>query len=283
MVYITRRTPTNYTERHPDWYKGAFRDVAHQIGLVGEILFWLDCEGKASFADSLIPDWYPLTEIQKAIIGLFRGHYASKSTDVYDEWCLQACKSFEVLEGQVNDVLGQIKGQVDEAKAYINNNLINPLKAKINNEVVPAINDALDKVRTAEADIRNAQVSITDALADVVNLDRSVTSLNTQVNNARTKIDSAISDFNTKIRNVQTQLNKADYGITYLSKQLKDFTDKMNTLDARIKEATSIVDDHTIDIKDLWDSVQALQRTGAAPPTPFSFEKLVEDVRRALI
>ncbi|MBA7493431.1 hypothetical protein ES702_03989 [subsurface metagenome] len=283
MVYITKRTPSNYRTRHTDWYNGVFRDVVHQIGLVGEALFWLDCEGKASFADALIPDWYPLTEMQKAIIGLFRGHYASKYTDVYDDWALQACKSFEVLEGQINGVLGQIKEKVDEAKAYINNNLINPLKNQINNEVVPAINDALAKIRTAEATIRDAQVSINEALADVVNLDRSVTSLNTQVKDARTKIDAAISDFDTKIRDVNKAITDANWSIGYLKTQIKNFTDKMNTLDTRIKEATNIVDGHTIDIKDLWDSVQALQRNGVVPPTPFSFEKLVEDVRRALI
>ena len=283
MVYITRKTPINYRNRHSDWYNGAFRDVVHQIGLVGEALFWLDCEGKAGFADTLIPDWFPLTEVQKAIIALFKSHYNSKYTHVYDDWCLQACKTFETLEGQVNNVLGQIQGKVDEAKAYINNNLINPLKAKINSEVVPAINDALGRVRTAEATIRDAKVSITEALADVVNLDRSVTSLNGQVKDARSKIDSAISDFNTKIRNVDEQIRDATSSIGSLNDRVKDFTNKMNVLDARIRDATNIVDGHTIDIKDLWASVRALQGNGITPSTPFSFEKLVEDVRRALI
>ena len=48
MVNITRKTPTNYTRRHPDWYKGAFRDVVHQIGLIGEALFWVDCKENAA-------------------------------------------------------------------------------------------------------------------------------------------------------------------------------------------------------------------------------------------
>lgn len=230
MVYITRRTPTNYRTRHSDWYNGAFRDVVHQIGLVGEALFWLDCEGKAGFADALIPDWFPLTEVQKAIIALFKSHYNSKYTHVYDDWCLQACKTFETLEGQVNNVLGQIQGKVDEAKAYIEKNLINPVKNKINSEVVPAINDALGRVRTAEATIRDAKVSITEALADVVNLDRTVTSLNGQVKNLQSKIDSTFSDFNSK----------------------------MSKLDGQIRDATSIVDSHTIDIKDLWNRVNQL-------------------------
>jgi len=284
MVYITRRTPSNYRNRHSDWYNGVFRDVVHQIGLVGEALFWLDCEGKCNFVDSLIPDWFPLTEVQKAFISIFKSHYNSKYTQVYDEWALQACKSFEVLEGQINNVLGQIKGQVDEAKAYINNNLINPLKNKINSEVVPAINDALGRVRTAEATIRNAQVSITEALADVANLDRTVASLNTQVKDARTKINEIISDFNTKIRNVNEQIRDATSSIGSLNTQIKDFTDKMSTLDQRIRDATNIVDGHTIDIKDIWASIQALQRGEPLPPTGESaFDELVRRVKEALI
>jgi len=255
MVYITRRTPSNYRRRHDDWYYGVFRDVVHQIGLVGEALFWLDCEGKCNLVDSLIPDWFPLTEVQKALISLFKSHYNNKYTQVYDDWALQACKSFEVLEGQISNVLGQIKGKVEEAKAYIEANLINPLKDKINSEVVPAINDALNRVRTAEATIRDAKVSINEALADVVNLDRTVTSLNGQVKNIQSKINATVSDFN----------------------------NKMNILDGRIRDATSIVDGHTIDIKDLWASVRALQRDGVAPTSESSFDALVRRVREALI
>jgi len=284
MVYITRKTPSNYRNRHSDWYNGVFRDVVHQIGLVGEALFWLDCEGKCGFVDSLIPDWYPLTEIQKAFISIFKSHYNAKYIDVYDDWCLQGCKTFEVLEGQVNNVLGQIKGQVDEAKAYIQKNLIDPLKNKINNEILPAVNDAVSRVRTAEATIRDAQVSINEALADVVNLDRTVASLNTQVKDARTKINEVISDFNTKIRNVDEQIRDATSSIGSLNSQIKDFTDKMNTLDSRIRDATNIVDGHTIDIKDLWASIQALQRGEPLPPMGESaFDELVRRVKEALI
>lgn len=283
MVYITRRTSSNYRNRHSDWYSGIFRDVVHQIGLVGEILFWLDCEGKCGFIDAIVPEWPLIGGLDDVFINIFKSHYNSKHTQVYDEWALQACKSFEVLEGQFNNVLDQIKGKVEEAKAYIEANLINPMKNKINNEVVPAINDALNRVRTAEATIRNAQVSISEALADVANLDRSVASLNTQVKDARTKINEIISDFNTKIRNVNEQIKDAQISIASLNSQIKDFTNKMNILDGRIRDATNIIDGHTIDIKDLWDSVRALQRDGVAPAKPFSFEKLVEDVRRALI
>jgi len=231
MVYITRKTPSNYRDRHSDWYNGVFRDVVHQIGLVGEALFWLDCEGKASFADSLIPDYFPLSVVQSVFISLFRSHYNSKYTQVYDEWALQACKSFEILEGQINNVLGQIQGKVDEAKAYIEKNLINPIKNKINNEILPAVNDAISRVRTAEATIRDAKVSVNEALADVANLDRTVASLNTQVKNIQSKVTATVTDFN----------------------------NKMNTLDARIRDATSIVDGHTIDIKDLWSRVNRLE------------------------
>ncbi len=283
MVYIIRRTPTNYTGRHPDWYKGAFRDVVHQIGLIGEALFWVDCEGKCSFVDSLIPDYFPLNVVQDVFTKIFRNHYNAKYTEVYDDWCLQGCKTFETLEGQISNVLGQIKGKVEEARAYIEANLINPLKDKINSEVVPAINNALLRVRSAEATIRDAKVSIEEALADVVNLDRTVASLNTQVKDARTKIDAAISNFNAKIRAVDEQIRDATSSVASLNSQIKDFTNRMNLLDARIREATSIVDGHTVDIKDLWASIQALQRGEIAPAKPFSFEKLVEDVRRALI
>jgi len=284
MVYITRRTPSNYRNRHSDWYNGAFRDVVHQIGLVGEALFWLDCEGKCSFIDSLVPEWPLVGGLDNILINIFRNHYNSKYTQVYDEWALQACKSFEVLEGQINNVLGQIKGQVDEAKAYIDANLIKPIRDKINNEVLPQVNNVLSRISSAETTIRKAQISINEALADVANLDRIVGSLNTEVKNARSKIDSAISDFNIKIRNANEQIRDATTSITSLNGQIKDFTDKMNTLDKRIRDATSIVDGHTIDIKDIWASISDLQRGGVAPTAqPFSIEEIVRRVKEELI
>jgi len=284
MVYVTRKTPTNYRTRHSDWYNGVFRDVVHQIGLVGEALFWLDCEGKCNFVDSLIPDWFPLNYIQDGLINIFKSHYNAKCTQVYDDWCLQACKTFEVLEGQVNNVLGQIKGQVDEAKAYIQKNLIDPLQAKINNEVVPAINDVIGRVKTAEATIRDAQVSISEALADVGNLDRTVSSMNTQVKNIQSKVNEIIADVNSRMRTLDEQIRDAQSNIGSLNSQIKDFTDKMSTLDQRIRDATNIVDGHTIDIKDIWASIQALQRGEPLPPTGESaFDELVRRVKEALI
>ena len=235
--------------------------------------------------DSLIPDYFPLNIVQSTFISVFRAHYNNKYTEVYDDWCLQACKSFEVLEGQIGNVLGEIKGQVDEAKAYINNNLINPLRAKIN-EILPTVNDAVNRVRNVEAKIRDAQVNITDALTDVANLDRIVGSLNTQVKDARTKINAAISDFNTKMRNVDEQIRDATSSVASLKAQIKGFTDQMNILDARIREATSIVDGHTIDIKDLWATIQALQRGEVVPPTaapPLSIEEIARKVKEILI
>lgn len=232
MVYITRKTPTNYRNRHSDWYSGVFRDVIHQIGLIGEALFWLDCEGKCSFVDSLIPDYFPLNIVQSTFISVFKAHYNSKYAEVYDDWCLQGCKTFETLEGQIGNVLGEIKGQVDEAKAYINEHLINPLRAKIN-EILPTVNDAVNRVRNVEAKIRDAQVNITEALSDVANLDRIVNSLNGQVKTFRSNLNATASDLN----------------------------NKMNRIDGRIRDATNIVDGHTGDIRDLWDRVNQLAGT----------------------
>ena len=273
MVYITRQTPSNYRNRHSDWYYGVFRDVVHQIGLVGEALFWLDCEGKCSLVDSLIPDWFPLTEVQKAFISLFKSHYNSKYTQVYDEWALQACKSFEVLEGQVNNVLGQIKGKVDEAKAYIDANLIKPIRDKINNEVLPQLNAVLSRIASAETSVRDILNKVNSELEPMVkDVSSRIKSAETSVRDAQTKINNALSD-----------ITKLDSSITSLDAKVRNATSQLENFATRLGEADKALRNHEIDIKELFERVRTLEVGGVAPTAqPFSFEELVKKVKEAL-
>lgn len=274
MVYITRKTPTNYRNRHSDWYNGVFREVVHQIGLVGEALFWLDCEGKCNFIDTLIPDWFPLNYIQDGLINIFKAHYNAKYTHVYDDWCLQACKSFEVLEGQVNNVLGQIKGKVDEARAWIEQNLTNPLKDKINKEIIPQVNNVVNKIRDAESQVRSIQSKVSDELEPLISqVQTRLRYTEEAVKQAQNKVNEAVS----KVNDLDAQVRDA---VNDLNAQVRDATSSLENFRSKLNESIETLNSHTGDISKLFDRVRNLE--AGTPTSESSFDELVRRVKEAL-
>lgn len=237
MVYITHRTPSAYWNRHPDWYRGALRNVAHSIGLIGEGFFYFDCEGKCAEAKTF---WRIIPVIGDVVANFFvsihRSHYKKNYVYVYDDWALQACKQFEQLEGQIAGVIDQIKRQVDEARRYIETNLINPIKDKINRELVPRINNLLSRVKTAESTIRDAQNRVTEALNDVARLDDTVKFLNDKVNSTKTELDQAISDFQSKMNKLDLRLGDANSFLADHEKRIKELFNRVNALEGKTVE-----------------------------------------------
>lgn len=244
MVQIEHRTPSNYYNRHRDWYHGTFRDVVHQIGLIGEYLFWLDCNGKAQFIDSLNPfqDTFPFENIEQWMKNVFKRQYANNYIYVYDEWCLEACKFFEKIEGQVSDLVSRINSEIANAKSYIQRNFIDPLKDRINNEIMPKVNDVVNRIRTAETTIRDAQNQVNEALSDVANLKNAVVDLNTQVNNVRGKFNHVFNEFNTKIDDLNNRLSIADADLASHTDNIKELFERVNALEQRSKEQTDLLE-----------------------------------------
>ena len=161
MVHIERTAPTPFWERHPDWgyAHGLFRDVAHGIGHIGEFIFWLQCENRCELVATMIPDWFPLSEIRKIFVMLFRRHYEQKHERVYDEWALQACKFFETVEGALGDLKSKVESEF--------NALLNDAKSRLQSQL-DELNRLADRFRSELNSLESAKNKL---LADVDDLD----------------------------------------------------------------------------------------------------------------
>lgn len=221
MPYITHHDAwAGYLDRHPDWYRGVFNPVCHAWGKIEEYTFYLHCEEQAHQAD--VYGWIIiLGDFLKWLFKtIYTNVYETRYIAVYDDGALKACKFFENLEGQVNAVLGEITNEVNAAKAYVQNNLINPINDYVNNTIAPALADA--------------QSRIDSAISQLSGFDTRIQGLSGSIDSMQNSINS----FGTTLQNYETKL--------------KDLTDKAVTLDSLMTDAQNA-------IRDLQNRVKSLE------------------------
>lgn len=136
MPYITKRTPSTRPEDTP---------IGKVMGHLSEILEYLRWEGYAGIVDGLFPiDIFPLDIVQNTLIELCRLLYGLLYQQAYNKGADRGNEINKQIMGWLDDVKNQAFAKVDEAKAYIENNLVKPIERKL--EVANSKLDELNKV-----------------------------------------------------------------------------------------------------------------------------------------
>jgi methyl-accepting chemotaxis protein len=229
MPYITKLTPSAYYNRHTDWYKGWFRDVCHAYGTIGANLFYYDCENKAAFAKSLC-NAIPLVggAIGDFFVAIFRSVYNARYVSVYDDWAVAACKIFEQFQGKVEQTYRDIETAVNNAKTYIQNNLINPIKSTIDNNIKPSLTDAQSKINSMLSQLSGFDTRIQG-------LTGSLDSLKTNLDSFKSRLDG----FNVNINDLISRANAFDTKLQDFNSTLGGLTSKATDLDTLMKDVQS--------------------------------------------
>jgi hypothetical protein len=132
-------------------HKGHYPSALGEIfGFVGQAAIFNVCDALYAFTDDLFPDNIPLVStVQDVLMAVYKAVYHFIGQYYYDDWAWSGDQITAKFDDIIADYKAKVNQAVNDAKALVERDLINPLKAKI--------------------DTLNAQISIATANLDNVN------------------------------------------------------------------------------------------------------------------
>ncbi len=249
MVWINHQTPSNYTNRHRDWYQGVFQGVVHAFALSEEYRYYLSMEKECVEINA----WFAadflgiLSWLKNFLIDTKRKAYQNGYVDAYDQAALSACKVMESTEGQAKELLNSINNAYNKAISE-SQKMVTNVSDYINKNITPALSDA----QTAVSNIK------------------------TQVNGVVTQINGISSQAQSALNNAKTALSNADSAVNYINNTIvPSLNNKTKQIDSLLSDAQSKASQISVlgvDIGKVKERLAALEKgqtvtTGSTSPT----------------
>jgi len=152
-----------------EWKEPDYNQAKTPIGRVmGYLALWQaynDCESKCALISALwFLNFYPFDQLKNLLMDILgRRYFYDNYQHIYNRAGWKGDEINNQIIGWLDDLRKQAEAKVNEAKAWIETNLINPIKSQIDNNITPALNDAKNKLAKFETDLKNATTSL-DAL-----------------------------------------------------------------------------------------------------------------------
>jgi prefoldin subunit 5 len=215
MGYIELKTPTPRSYDTP---------IGKVMGYLANILEWLRWENYAAQIDAIFPDWWPMGSVQGFLIDICKACYNALYQKAYDNGADKGNEINSQIMGWVDDAKRRAESLVNDAKAYVENNLIAPIRNQINNQITPALNDARAQISKFKSDIDN--------MANRIN--QFQTSLNSMDGTIK-NFDMKLQSFNAKLSDLTRQADNLNAQISQINKTISDFKTQIKNLDERVK------------------------------------------------
>lgn len=303
MAHIQELTPNPFWIKHPDWLNGypqQLREMAHNIGLAAAKRYYMECEAKAIEIDARYPLDFalnPFTWIQNYLIAVERASYQRNYILIYEDAALAACKQIERAEAVLNeakqrilDLAEQANRQVEDAKKYVENNFINPIKSQLAqfqpqinqiksnitgisqqaNQALAGVTDAYNRAQAALSSAQNALNSASNAVQQAVSAKNLSDQASKAASDAQTKIQQAFSDLNAKAQQISD-----------LSKKAQQASGEISSLASKAQDAATKLGIHSNQISDLYQRLSSLSGQQINPPSEQS-SSFFDELRKQL-
>lgn len=157
--YVTHKAPT---PRSGDTLLGKV------MGYLSEMLFWADNEGKCSFVDVVVPDWFPINAVQGILWALFKKHYNANYQKQYNRGADQGNKIHNAVFGWIDDATKDVRDRLEA--------MLNDAKSKLQSQI-SELQRLADRYSSQLGELDSAKNKL---LADVEDLDERLRALEAQ-------------------------------------------------------------------------------------------------------
>lgn len=228
MAKITQKNYKDYVATYP----GAVTPLGDVFGWAeGEKFYW-EMEAWAELIDSLMPDWWPIGDIQNLLISIVQGVYDNQAEN-------RVWKGIDAGNGvwnKINDTIAwaqnQINNAVNDMRNKIDSEIIAPIRDKVDRELKPALEQAQQKINEFQGKVNDFQNSIGNMNGQLDDFDGRIQALLHQVQAARYNIDTKVREFESKVSDSQKNIGNLDT-------QLKSLGTKAQNLDAKAQQLAS--------------------------------------------
>lgn len=228
MTYITKQNIDSFRANY-EKNIGHVDDISHTFGWANHEKFYWEMESWCAFVDSVFPDWWPLTEVQNCLINIVRFIYGNCAQDNYNK----GVDMGRSIMGKVNDTINwaqnQITNAVNDMRNRIQTEIIDPIITKINNTIVPALNDAQKRLDTFNTQIRSMTSDLDVFRTNITSFDSSIKAFDNKLgsfNSILNGLDTRASELQSQLRDAQALLNQHVTSIDDLIARVKKLEGK---------------------------------------------------------
>lgn len=277
MTYITKQNIDSFRANY-EKNIGHVDDISHTFGWASHEKFYWEMENWCALIDSLFPDWWPLTDVQNILINIVKFVYGNTAQDRYNKGVDMGRAIIAKVTETINWAQNQITNAVNNMKNRIQTEIIDPITTKINNTIVPALNDAqkrLDsfnsQIRTMTSDLDVFRTNITSFDGSIKSFDNKLASFNSKL----TTLDTTASGLQTQLRDAQAKLNEYKTSIDGLTSKFNGLNTKASNLETQLTNAQAKLNEYKTYIDDLFARVDKLEKK---TPTGFDLVKELEKI-----
>jgi len=191
---VTKKDINQFRANYESRY-GHVDDVSHTFGWASHEKFYETMKSWHSFVDSLFPDYFPFNTVQGVMQSVIDYTYDSQAENHYNKGVDMGRQLIAKANEIVNWAQNQITATVEQAKAYIQNNLINPITNTIDSNINPALADAKSKINNLLSQLSGFDTRVQNLIGNMDALDTRVIDLN-----------SLCTDFDKAIKNIKERL-----------------------------------------------------------------------------
>lgn len=242
---------------HSDaWFKEEFKKGMNRYPtplehIFGTTMHYLEREkwlAWKNFVDAIIPDWWPMGTLQGYLFSILNSVYLHMDFKAYFNGARTASKIEQGITGVFNKAKDRIESEITKLKNKVETELFNPLKNKINNELIPTLNDAESKLRTLGVDVSKA-------LGDVDVMQGNIAGFGSKIKG----FDSKLLSFDSKLKDFNSSLSSLDSRIRNSETSLNSLNRKINDLIAKVGDADNTLSNHKDWIDNLKGRVSSLE------------------------
>lgn len=199
---------------YPTW-------LGENFGWVGQQIIYNLSEQLCRFIDELFPELPIIGTIDDILIAIINKAYSILAHFFYWDFADRGDEILDQLDRVIRDTQARINEAIEEGKARIERELINPLRDQINNTINPALEDAQRQISDFQNKIGDFQNTINSMEGDIGTFRTNVEKFEGDVNAISDRLTVKVSEFESKTKNLENRLGNANRDIEDLFRRVK--------------------------------------------------------------
>ena len=183
------------------------------------------------FTGAMLPEYPPFEQIEHALRGASVRFNDATWSLIGGMGRQIGDKTIGKIDEGVNKAIADAKAKVEEARRYIETNLIAPMNSKIE--------DAKAKLKTLGIDVDSLDISVKGALNDVSNMDTKIAQFKSDIEAFGSKLDS----FDTRLTTLNEEEERIKSKVSQFNIYVAKFNSKLNSFDSRLTNLNSSASD----------------------------------------
>lgn len=242
MAKLTQKNYEDYVTTYDTKVHGTVTPLGKVFGWAeGEKFYW-EMEAWAELIDSLMPDWWPIGDIQNLLISIVQGVYDNQAENRVWKGIDAGNSVWFKVSDTITWAQNQISNAVNDMRNRIDSEIIAPIRDRVEREIKPALDQAQKQINDFQAKVNDFQNSIGNMNGQLGSFDEQIRKARYDVQTMGQKIDQKVGEFESKVSDAQKNIGNLDSTIKSLSTKAQNLDAKAQQLGSQLGDINKSVE-----------------------------------------